>query len=225
MLPLSTAIRLPIFLYGKVVLRSLEGNIEFPQDTYIYPGMVKFGIQDWYPATSIPQTLFNINGTIRLNGPIRFLQGCYITVARRALLEFGTNGSFCGKDLVIMCFEKIKFGDNVRITWNVQLYDTSFHYIEIFDSANHISKLSKPIIIGSNVWIGNNSTISKGAVIPDNSIVSSNSLVNKNFSDIKPYSLLAGIPAKVKAEGYKRIWDTQLQKQLDEQFGYDRTHL
>lgn len=225
MLPFKDAIKMPVFLYGKVTFRSLEGSIEFSSPLPIYPGMVKFGVKEWYVTTSVPQLLFNINGTIRFKGPIRFLQGAYITVARRALLEFGTNGTVGGTELKIMCFENIKIGDQVGLTWNVQLYDTSFHYIEYIDSSKPIEKLTKPIVIGDRVWVGNNTTISKGAIIPNDTIIASNSLVNKDFSHISPYSMLAGMPAKLKAEGIKRIRDNRFQKELDKSFGYDRTHL
>ena len=68
-------------------------------------------------------------------------------------------------------------------------------------------------------------TFSKGAVVPSKTIVASNSLVNKDFSNIEPYTLLAGMPASVKATGQKRIFDLDIQRELDEKYHYVRTHL
>lgn len=223
MFPFKTACKLPVLFYGSVTLRSLEGMVQIKGR--IFPGMIKFGVHEWYLATAKPVVTMTNNGTIIFNGPIRFLQGCYITVARKAVLEFGSKGALCGTDLKIMCFEHIKLGDNVRIPWGIQIYDTGFHYLEFEDGNKPISSLTKPIIIGDNVWIGNSSSITKGAIIPNDTIVASNSLVNHDFSTIKPYSLLAGVPAKVKAEGLKRVWDNKRQVELDKKFGYDRTHL
>ncbi len=223
MLPVRTALRLPILLYGDVTFRSLKGKIEIR--SHAYPGMIKFGVRDWYVTTARPLVTITNNGTIIFNGPIRFLQGVYITVARTGTLEFGSKGSFCGSDIKIICFDSIRFRDNVRIAWNVQVYDTSFHYIISDKDDQQISKLTKPIEIGQNVWIGNNTTISKGAVIPSDSIVASNSLVNKNFEMAEPYPLIAGVPAKLVSKGYKRLYDKKQERYFDKMYGYDRTHL
>ena len=50
------------------------------------------------------------------------------------------------------------------------------------------------IEIGNNVWIGDKSTILSGVKIGDNSIIAANSVVTK---DIPPYSVVAGVPAKI----------------------------
>lgn len=51
-----------------------------------------------------------------------------------------------------------------------------------------------PIIIGDNVWIGDKVTVLGGVTIGNNSIIGANSVVTK---DIPPYTVAAGIPAKV----------------------------
>ncbi len=54
--------------------------------------------------------------------------------------------------------------------------------------------VSKPIIIGTNVWLGTHAVILKGVRIGDNSIIGAGSIVT---SDIPSNSLAAGVPAKV----------------------------
>ena len=110
------------------------------------------------------------------------------------------------------------------LAWECQVIDTSFHYIESTDNSFDVKPLTQPVIIGDRVWIGNRTTISKGSVIPDDNIVASNSLVNKDFSLIGSFNMLAGIPAKVIKKGINRIRGPK-EKELDIQFGYDRTHL
>lgn len=219
MLPFKQAIRMPVWFYGKVIFRSLDGRVQL--NSRVFPGMVKVGIKEWYVTTSIPQCTWTINGKLIFNGPIRFLQGSYVLVAHNAELELGTEGAFMGSDLKILCFDSIKIGNNTQITWGIQIMDTSFHYID----NNGVKKLTSPVTIGDSVWIGNRCTITKGAFIPNNTIVAQSSLVNKNYRDIKPYTLLAGCPAIPKTEGAKRIWDEQEQAEYDVCFGYDRTHL
>ena len=51
-----------------------------------------------------------------------------------------------------------------------------------------------PVIIGDNVWIGDKATILGGVTIGESVIIAANSVVTK---DVPPYSVVAGIPAKV----------------------------
>lgn len=221
MFPFRYAMKLPIYVYGRIIFRDLSGEILIKGN--IHSGMIKIGKNDYYVATSIPLSIWTVRGNIIFNGPINFLQGSYILVSDNASLEFGCNSTFCGSNLKVMCFDSIKIGNNVEITWDVQIMDTSFHYISILD--HEPCKLTAPITIGDFVWIGNKTTIMKGAMIPNRTIVASNSLVNKDFHDIGQYCLLAGQPAKVKANGFMRIYDTERQKRMDMKFGYVRTHL
>ena len=48
-------------------------------------------------------------------------------------------------------------------------------------------------IIGNDVWIGANATILNGVEIGDGAVVGSGALVNK---DVKPYSIVGGVPAR-----------------------------
>ena len=123
-----------------------------------------------------------------------------------------------------MCFDKIVFGGSSRTSWDCQIMDSTFHYIENL-SDEDIKPLTKPIVLGDNIWLGNRATISKGAVLPDYTIVASNSLVNKDFSSIGENCLLAGLPATVKQQNVRRVFDNKVQKELDKKFNYVRTHL
>ena len=221
--PLENAWKLPVFLYGKTQFRSLTRSIEI--NGRITPGMIKIGKIDFYVDTSIQQCIWTIRGTIVFNGPVNFGHGSYVLVSDKATLSIGTNVTYLGSNLKIMCFDKIHIGDNVRIAWDCQFFDTSFHYIELLQKNGEIKPLTKPILIGDRVWIGNRTTISKGSVIPSDTIICSNSLVNKDFSQIKPYSMLAGSPATLKGTGYRRVFDRKLEQELDKQFGYQRTYL
>lgn len=220
-LPFKQAVKLPIFLYSKTVFRNLSGKIIIDCSS-VYPNMIKIGADWWYPATARPQTIWSIYGTLILKGPISFPQGTYILVANNALLQFGTNGTVVGTNTKIMCFEKIILGNNTRLTWDCQIYDTSFHYVEI---DGNCKKLTAPIVIGNNVWIGNNTTITKGVTIPNWSIITSHSMVNKDLSSFDEHCLFAGIPATLKKQKVTRIYDESKQKELDTLFNYNRNSL
>lgn len=64
------------------------------------------------------------------------------------------------------------------------------------------------IRIGNDVWIGNDVRIMEGVTIGDGAVVATGSIVTK---DVEPYSIVAGIPAKVIR---KRFSDDQIEKLL-----------
>lgn len=222
-LPFKQAKYLPILVCGKCKFRHIYRGGVIIDNEDIRPFMIVIGKNSCYVATSEPKTIWSIHGTLILKGPINFLQGTYVMVAEGAVLTIGSRGTVVGSNTKIMCFDSITIGNSVRITWDCQFYDSSFHYVR--NSSGNISKLSKPIVIGNNVWIGNHATVVKGSVLPDFSIVGSHSLVNKDFSDTDGHCLLTGVPATVKAVGLTRIFDGDEENKLDIAFGYTRTHL
>ena len=168
--------------------------------------------------------MWTIRGTIKFTGQCNFYFGSYVLVSDGALLSIASRTLF-GSGVKIICFDRIEFGDTFRCTWECQIMDSSFHYIRLRNKDNVVRPLTKPIITGDYVWVGNRCSIMKGTVIPSHSIVASNSVVNKDYSDLPPYSLLAGCPAQFKGDGYERIFDENEQAELDAKFGYVRTHL
>lgn len=220
-LPFRQAIRLPFFIYSKTIFRNLSGRITIDSDR-ISTNMIKIGADWWYPATSKPLVIWSIYGTLVFKGPISFPQGTYIHVAKNGVLQFGSKETMIGTNTKIMCFEKITIGDSARITWDCQIYDTSFHYIEVEGIA---MKLTSPIYIGNNVWVGNNTTITKGVFIPDWSIITSHSLVNKDLSSYGEHCMFAGCPVMLKKRGVTRVFDIEKEKSLDQQYNYSRNNL
>lgn len=79
--------------------------------------------------------------------------------------------------------------DHVRIAPNVKFYGAGHNYtfLDLPDTAGDIT-------IEKHVWICANAIILQGTTVGEGSIVSANSVVTK---DVPPYSVVAGIPAKV----------------------------
>ena len=230
MLPFKTALKLPVVFCGKTEFRSLSGKIVFKGP--IYTGMIKVGPHREYVYSNVQKSVWTIKGTVVFGGPVIFRGGSYVLVAPNALLEIDSRPKpfkfvSIGANTKIICYEHIKIGYQCVMAWECQLYDTNFHYIEYTDplKEKEITSLVAPILIGNNTWIGNRCTISKGAVIPDWSIVAANSLVNKDFTENGSNCLFAGSPARMKASGLRRIFDSEIQKQLDEKFHYNRCNL
>ncbi len=123
------------------------------------------------------------------------IKGKLLVFAHQGEIIIGDN-CFIGERTEIWSSAKIKIGNNVQVSHNVNIMDTdshpkdpklrSEHYLEIIkkghpSSGNIVNNInSKPISINDNVWIGHSSSIKKGVDIGNNSIISSNSIVIKN---------------------------------------------
>lgn len=70
---------------------------------------------------------------------------------------------------------------------------------QILLGASHINDTSTDITIGEDVWVGANATIMAGANIGRGSLIAAGALVNK---PVPPYSVVAGIPAKIIARKF-----------------------
>jgi acetyltransferase-like isoleucine patch superfamily enzyme len=85
----------------------------------------------------------------------------------------------------------IDIGDEVMIGPNVSLI-TSGHPIE--PSRRRDGVVTRPIVIGRNVWIAAGATIIGGVTVGENSVVAAGSVVTR---DVPPDTLVAGNPARV----------------------------
>jgi len=120
------------------------------------------------------RTIWEVRGKVVLNGKcIRIGSGSSITVIGECIL--GDSLIITGRSTII-CRDKIVFGRNVLISWDVLLMDTDFH--NIYDEEFQLINEDKPILIGDNVWIGCRSTVLKGTILPSNSIIAANSVVS-----------------------------------------------
>jgi acetyltransferase-like isoleucine patch superfamily enzyme len=91
--------------------------------------------------------------------------------------------------IISACFQ-VKIGKNVQIAPGVIIMDSDFHGVE--DRGTEI--VETPITIGDNVWLATRVVILKGVTIGEGSTIATGAVVTK---DIPPFSLAAGIPAKV----------------------------
>ncbi len=70
-------------------------------------------------------------------------------------------------------------------------YKKSYGFVK--DDIIFEEKVTKPCIIGNDVWIGANAIILAGVKVGDGAIIGANSLVTE---DVQPYSIVLGTPAK-----------------------------
>lgn len=94
----------------------------------------------------------------------------------------------------IGCSGFISIGNNVMISPRVSIYAEN----HVFDNPEILMKeqgvTQAPVIIEDDCWIASNSIILAGVTIGKGSVIAAGSVVTK---DIPPYSVAAGVPAKV----------------------------
>jgi acetyltransferase-like isoleucine patch superfamily enzyme len=124
------------------------------------------------------------------NGNISLGKKFYCRDSLRVVINNGKLhiGDFCfvNSNVSFNCLESITVGHNCLFGENVKLYDHD-HDIrshEIFKNSGYVTK---PIVIGNNVWIGSNVTILKGVEIGSGSVVGAGSIVTKNIPANKLY--------------------------------------
>ncbi len=88
----------------------------------------------------------------------------------------------------------IKIGSDVLVSPHVVIISSQHTYsnptVKIYDQPEIIKK----VLIEDDVWIGSNAVILPGISIGKGSVIGANAVVN---TDIAPYSVAVGIPAKV----------------------------
>ena len=193
-------------MYGKTRIWSLKGKIYFEREK-IQPGIVKWGYDWGYRSNGV--TIIRIEGDIYFKGSCLFAKATDIAVFKGAKLSIGDNGKILENSL-IYCAKAIIIGSNFSFTFQSSMMDTDFHYMMDVE-ASRVLKRSESIIIGDNVWVGNRATVKKGVRIPDNTIIAASyTLLTKDYTQIPPYSILGGCPAKVLSSGYARVWKDEI---------------
>ncbi len=198
--PFRDAMRFPVFVSRNVKFRTLKGDIEIKSP--LKTGMIRIG----YGKVGIfderyTRAIWEVSGKVIFRGEAMIKFGAAVSVGPGAILDIGDRFRISSNSKII-CFKKVRFGENCRISWNVQFMDTDFHYIT--DMGGNILNHPRKIHLGNNVWVGSHCTFSKGAILPDNTIVASRSLVNKEFEG--EYQVIGGAPAKVIKSDVK-WWD------------------
>jgi len=217
-MPFKVAIKLPIFLYGKIDLYLLKSEIEF-QDCDIKRGMIKMGMNKDYLGTHKGASVFILreDAKIIFKGQSEFYSNFLLRTGKGAELTIGKDTLF-GNSVKLVCIKKIAIGEGTRIAFEGQVIDSNFHYIYNLDK-EEVKPRETDISIGSYNWIGNRTTISKGARTNSFTIVASSSVLSRDYTKNEDkFVVLAGQPAKMVAQNMRRVYNLQLENELFEYF-------
>jgi acetyltransferase-like isoleucine patch superfamily enzyme len=160
-----------------------------------------------YLETSYSFMLYRHQGTLGLQ------VGAGASVYNGAMFDVGPGGRIRIGDFSLInpawfiCDSEIDIGAYALIAWNVVLMDSyrlpvhpGQRRIELrkvaFSKPRRIDRIgeARPIRIGQNVWIGFDSCVLPGVTIGEGSVIGARSVVT---SDIPPYTIAAGNPARV----------------------------
>lgn len=111
-----------------------------------------------------------------------------------ACIVIGNNTFISNNACLIADKSEISIGSDCRIGANFCCFDSDFHGLSVKNRDNPEFIVSKPVLIGDNVFIGQNVTILKGVQIGNNVVIGSGTVVTKSFPD---NVIIAGNPAQV----------------------------
>lgn len=218
MLPIREAIKLPIYIYGPVKFYWLNGKVKLHTNE-IYSGMIKLGCNNEF-FNGVDNSSFiyiTEGGTIIFEGPCAISNNYKIRVSNNATLTLG-KCSFFGSSVKFICTKGIKIGKYTRCAYETQFVDTNSHFV-LNQRTGEVARRDGYIEIGDFNWIGNRSSITKGSKTKGSTIVSANSLLNKDYTiSENEHQLLGGTPAREIAYGLKRIFSTEIEKEIIRHF-------
>jgi acetyltransferase-like isoleucine patch superfamily enzyme len=196
---------LKIVFEGSYLLRYLKYKYQFPGLT-VNPTatLLNYGEIQYKHGSSIGKNTF-----VRISQSGSFLMGrnCYLGDN----LEIGTQGNISiGDNTTIQHRTTISgdvtigryctFAPNVYLSSGSHSFDLFPElYIRdqdklIADNIEYVKRKSKKVIVEDDCWLGINVAVMPGVTIGKGSVVGASSVVTK---DIVPYSVVAGIPAKL----------------------------
>lgn len=208
-LPLGQAVRLPVFVYGNTKLVSIGSvRIEAGQ---VSCGMVRIGTRNFFADGA---TQWINSGTVVFRGRCLIEGGTCVNNSGEIVM--GRESRFCENNKILIV-DRLEVGDSTRIAFDTVVMDTDFH--TMVNVANGVAKRpSAPVHIGDYNWIGNRCIVKKGTVTPAFTIVSTLSMLNKDYTAASPYLLLGGCPARVLATGWRRLYNWEHGREINDYF-------
>lgn len=148
------------------------------------------------------RALIHPKANVQLSSRIGFGPGT--TVRQYALLTTSGGHITLGRGCEVAQFaiiavktKDVRIGDYVRIGQHVNIVASNRNYKrrDILIVRQGITE--RGITIASDVWIGAGSIITDGVTIGEGAVVAAGAVITK---DVPPYSVVAGVPAKVIGE-------------------------
>ncbi|EME5381315.1 hypothetical protein [Enterococcus faecium] len=194
--PIKIALKLPVKVHRSVKIGKIpKGSIVINSDKLV-SRMVLLGYKGAGFISTAHSTV-NILGS----GKIIFNRNCVIAEGfnihcDNGELIFGSD-FYANRNMTIQCENRIEFGKDNLVGWNVCVRDTDGHSVSRNNETNY---QERNVFFKDHVWIASDCTILKGTNIEKDCVIGCNSLLC-GLKVIEQGCLVVGVPAIVKRKG------------------------
>jgi len=134
------------------------------------------------------------DGRLEIGSDSLFEPGVWITAPAPARVRIGS-GVFLNLGVMVAAYEYVEIGDHCMLANGCFVSDANHRFDDPDRPVPWQGFTSKgPTRLGDNVWCGANVVITSGVTVGERCVIGANSVVS---SDIPPYSIAAGAPARV----------------------------
>jgi len=134
------------------------------------------------------------DGRLELGPHVLFEPGVWITGQAPARIRIG-GGTFLNLGVMVAAKDLVEIGEHCMFANGCFITDANHRFDDPEMPVPWQGFTSKgPTRIGDNVWCGANVVVTSGVTIGERCVIGANSVVT---SDIPPYSIAAGVPARV----------------------------
>jgi acetyltransferase-like isoleucine patch superfamily enzyme len=133
-------------------------------------------------------------GRLELGEHVLLEPGVWLTAQAPARIRIG-GGTFLNLCVQVAAADLVEIGEHCMLANGCFVTDANHRFDDPDKPVPWQGFTSKgPTRLGDNVWLGANVVVTSGVTIGDRSVVGANSVVT---TDLPPYSIAAGAPAKV----------------------------
>jgi acetyltransferase-like isoleucine patch superfamily enzyme len=135
-----------------------------------------------------------LEGRLEIGAQTLLEPGVWITAPDHARVRIG-GGTFLNMGVMIASLELVEIGEHCMLANGCYVTDSSHRFDDPDRPVPWQGFTSKgPTRLGNNVWCGTNVVVTTGVTIGDRCVIGANSVVT---SDVPPFSVAAGVPARV----------------------------
>ena len=134
------------------------------------------------------------DGRLEIGQDVLFEPGVWLTAPAPGRIRIGS-GTFLNMGVMVAAKELVEIGRHCMFANGCMISDANHRYDDPDRPVPWQGFTSKgPTRIGDNVWCGVNVVVTSGVTIGERCVIGANSVVT---SDIPPFSVAAGAPARV----------------------------
>lgn len=182
-----------VHLLHRIRLKSLGSRVIIESGvSFQYPDNIHIGNDSRISRNTIIRANGENSGCMKLGESTTIMENCVLS-ANGGNIHIADN-VWLGPGCLVYGNAGVRIGSNVLIAGHSAISTVSHKFERTDIPINHQGLDCAPIVLEDDVWIGLNCSIVKGVTIGQGSIIGAGAVVT---SDIPPFSIAVGVPAKV----------------------------